>query len=121
MLFEENNFNANFEDDMRKEETSREASVEEKPLVEIKQLEEPVVKEFDEDENIVINRSGFNVGKETVRALNNGSLNRPKTLVRKPINFRMPGYNDKGFSAIAILTALIAISGIVVFYLMLKI
>lgn len=136
MLFEENNFNAGFEDERRRMQKplpeedviDREEELEEKNTnalentthLELPTLQKQVVKELDEDEEMIINPYNFNVGKDTVKMINTNGLNKPKTLVRRP-NFRMPVPGDQGFSAIAAITTLVAVGGIIVFYLLLKV
>lgn len=136
MLFGENNFNADYEDEQkeaqnsykeedvidRKEEPSVEeqSSLEDTTHLELPSLQNTVVTELDENSDMVIQPSTFNIGKDTVRKISNDGLSKPKTLVRR-LDFRMTGPRDRGFSAIASITALVALGGIIVFYLLLKV
>lgn len=136
MLFGENNFNADYEEEQKRMQNSHNeedvidrreeqmfeehSSLEDTTHLELPPLQDTVVTELDEESDMVIQPSTFNVGKDTVRKISNDGLSKPKTLVRR-LDFRMAGPRDRGFSAIASITALVALGGIIVFYLLLKV
>lgn len=131
MLFGENNFNADYEEEQKRMQNSHNeedvidrkeehSSLEDTTHLELPPLQDTVVTELDDDSDMVIQPSTFNVGKDTVRKISVDGLSKPKTLVRR-LDFRMTGPRDRGFSAIASITALVALGGIIVFYLLLKV